>query len=66
MEDVSYQMMYGVSRLTKEKEKVSGDNYVCRQEDGGRFGYVPFWTAWAQEWSVSGKRECGRNSGTVS
>lgn len=29
--------MYGVSRLTKEKEKVSGDNYVCRQEDGGRF-----------------------------
>lgn len=37
VEDVSYQMMYGVSRLTKEKEKVSGDNYVCRQEDGGRF-----------------------------
>lgn len=37
VEDVSYQMMYAVSKLTKEKEKVSGDNYVCRQEDGGRF-----------------------------
>ena len=37
VEDVSYQMLYGVSRLTKEDEKVSGDNYICRQEDGGRF-----------------------------
>lgn len=37
VEDVSYQMLYGVARLTKEKEKVSGDNYICRQEDGGRF-----------------------------
>ena len=31
------QMLYGVSRLTRENEKVSGDNYICRQEDSGRF-----------------------------
>ena len=37
VEDVSYQMLYGVARITREKEKVSGDNYICRQEDGGRF-----------------------------
>ncbi len=37
VEDVSYQMLYGVAKLTREKEKVSGDNYICRQEDGGRF-----------------------------
>ena len=37
VEDVSYQILYGVARLTREEEKVSGDNYVCRQEDGGRF-----------------------------
>ena len=37
VEDVSYQVMYGVARLTKEQEKVSGDNYVCRQEEAGRF-----------------------------
>ena len=37
IEDVSYQVLYGVARLTREQEKVSGDNYVCRQEDGGRF-----------------------------
>ena len=30
-------MLYGVARLTREKEKVSGDNYICRQEDGGKF-----------------------------
>ena len=36
-EDVSYQMLYGVARLTKEQEKVSGDNYACRQEEEGRF-----------------------------
>lgn len=37
VEDVSYQVLYGVARLTREQEKVSGDNYICRQEDGGRF-----------------------------
>ena len=28
-EDVSYQVLYGTARLTREKEKVSGDNYIC-------------------------------------
>lgn len=37
VEDVSYQVLYGVAKLTKEKEKVSGDNYICRQEDEGKF-----------------------------
>ena len=37
IEDVSYQILYGTARLTREEEKVSGDNYICRQEDGGRF-----------------------------
>lgn len=37
VEDVSYQVMYGVAKLTREEEKVSGDNYICRQEEGGRF-----------------------------
>ena len=37
VEDVSYQMLYGVSRLTREDEKVSGDNYICRQEGDGKF-----------------------------
>lgn len=37
VEDVSYQILYGVAKLTKEQEKVSGDNYICRQEDEGRF-----------------------------
>lgn len=37
IEDVSYQVLFGVSRLTREEEKVSGDNYLCRQEDEGRF-----------------------------
>ena len=37
VEDVSYQMLYGTATLTREEEKVSGDNYLCRQEEGGRF-----------------------------
>lgn len=37
VEDVSYQVLYGVAKLTKEREKVSGDNYICRQEEEGRF-----------------------------
>ena len=37
IEDVTYQILYGAARLTREEEKVSGDNYVCRQEEGGRF-----------------------------
>lgn len=42
IEDVSYQVLYGVARLTREQEKVSGDNYVCRQEDGRQICHVPF------------------------
>lgn len=37
IEDVSYQVLYGVAKLTREEEKVSGDNYICRQEDEGKF-----------------------------
>ena len=37
VEDVSYQVLYGVAKLTKEQENVSGDNYICRQEEAGRF-----------------------------
>ena len=37
VEDVSYQILYGVASLTREAEKVSGDNYICRQEEDGRF-----------------------------
>ena len=37
VEDVSYQMQYGVARLTRVKEQVSGAIFICRQEDGGRF-----------------------------
>ncbi|MCD8154722.1 MAG: SpoIIE family protein phosphatase [Clostridiales bacterium] len=37
VEDVSYQLLYGVARLTREQEKVSGDNYICRQEENGKF-----------------------------
>ena len=37
VEDVSYQMLYGVARITREREKVSGDNFICRQEDEGKF-----------------------------
>ena len=37
VEDVSYQVMYGVAKLTREEEKISGDNYICRQEEGGKF-----------------------------
>lgn len=37
IEDVSYQILYGVARLTKEAEKVSGDNYICHQEEDGKF-----------------------------
>lgn len=37
VEDVSYQMLCDVSRITKEGEKVSGDNYICRQEENGKY-----------------------------
>ena len=31
--DVSYQMLYGVARIAREGEKVSGDNYICCQTE---------------------------------
>lgn len=37
LEDVRYQMLYGVARITKEEEKVSGDSFTCRMEENGQF-----------------------------
>lgn len=37
VEDMSYQIMYGIAKLTNEKEKISGDNYICKEECDGRF-----------------------------
>ena len=37
VEEYAYQVMYGVAKLTREEEKVSGDNYVCRQEENGKY-----------------------------
>ena len=37
VEDVSYQVVCGTARLTREEEKVSGDNYICRQNENGKF-----------------------------
>ncbi len=37
IEDVSYQILYGAARLTREQEKVSGDNYIFHQEEEGKF-----------------------------
>lgn len=34
VEDVNYKVLYGVSKVTKDKETVSGDNYACTQEEG--------------------------------
>ena len=33
MEDVNYKVLYGVARITREKETVSGDNYACTCTD---------------------------------
>ena len=33
-EDVNYKVLYGVARITKEEEMVSGDNYACACENG--------------------------------
>ncbi len=37
VEDMSYEVLYGAAKITKEQEKVSGDNYTCNMEEGGRF-----------------------------
>lgn len=36
-EDVSYHVLFGVAKVTKEQELISGDNYSCCQEDNGSF-----------------------------
>lgn len=33
VEDVNYKVLYGVSKITKERETVSGDNYSCAQDE---------------------------------
>lgn len=33
VEDVNYKVLYGVSRVTKDRETVSGDNYSCTQDE---------------------------------
>lgn len=37
VEDVHFQVRYGIARLTREEESVSGDSYSCRQGAEGRF-----------------------------
>ena len=32
-EDVNYKVLYGVARVTKERETISGDNYACAATD---------------------------------
>ena len=32
-EDVNYKVLYGVARVTRERETVSGDNYACASTD---------------------------------
>lgn len=54
VEDVSYQILYGVASLTREAEKVSGDNYICRQEEDGRF-FSAFRMEWGPGWKLSRK-----------
>lgn len=34
MEEVNYRVLYGVARVTKENEKISGDSYACTDGDG--------------------------------
>lgn len=37
VEDSSYEVLYGVAKVTKDKEKVSGDNFSCNVEEDGQF-----------------------------
>jgi len=36
IEDVNFRVLYGVAKVTKANESISGDNYICT-DDGGRF-----------------------------
>ena len=33
VEEVNFKMLYGVVKMTKDKESISGDNYTCTTED---------------------------------
>ena len=37
VEDVRYRVIYGTAKKTKDEERVSGDNFVCHQEEQGKF-----------------------------
>lgn len=37
VEDVNFKVLYGAAKITKDKESVSGDNYMCTMEDTGQF-----------------------------
>ena len=37
VEEVNFKMLYGVAKVTKERETISGDNYMCTTEDNGQF-----------------------------
>ncbi len=37
IEAMKYQILHGAARITKEKERVSGDNFSCSLEDEGQF-----------------------------
>lgn len=33
IEDVNYRVLYGVARVTRDQEKISGDSYACAESD---------------------------------
>lgn len=37
VEDVNFRILYGAAKVTKDKENISGDNYMCITEDNGQF-----------------------------
>lgn len=37
VESVKYQVLHGVAKVTREKERVSGDNFSCSFEEEGQF-----------------------------
>ena len=37
VEEVNFKILFGAAKITKEKENISGDNYVCTTEENGQF-----------------------------
>ena len=37
VEEVNFKMLYGVAKVTNERETISGDNYMCTTEYNGQF-----------------------------